>query len=261
MSGVGLSYFREYAKLHAAALGSHPLCVVTKARLSADDLALLDQLGQTIAVFLSQSFLNRPHQPRVELGPTSSPEDTIGSLALFSGLRHVVPVHFLRPATRRNIPDVESAVRILSEVRSAGAIATVAVGLKLGPGVELSPLDIADITGDGDPAITSMPEFFPRGARLDLLQAARMVDHPVYFNTSCAVALATKAAEMLGTWRPPMRWSRCEPCNCPGPQRSRCDARRAVQVVPSEAEVEDLASRYALPENSLSWTASGPKSP
>lgn len=256
MSGIGLAYFREYAKLHAARLGSHPLCVVTKARLSAGDLVLLDQLGQTIAIFLSQSFLNRPDHPRVERGPTSSPEDTTRSLALFSGLRHVVPVHFLRPATRRNIPDVASAVRILSQVKFGGAIATVAVGLKLGPGVELSRQDIADITSDNDPAATSMSEFFPRGARLDLLQAARTVDHPVYFNTSCAVALVTKKAEMLGTWRPPMRWSRCEPCNCPGSQRSRCDERRTVQVVPSDAEVGDLVSQYALPENSLTWTES-----
>lgn len=256
MSSVGLSYFREYAKLHAARLGSHPLCVVTKARLSASDLALLDELGQTIVVFLSQSFLNRPGQSRVELGPTSSPEDTIRNLNLFSGLRHVVPVHFLRPVTRRNIPDFESAVRILSEVRSAGAIATVAVGLKLGPGVKLSPQDIAAIAGDSDPAITSMPEFFPRGARLGLLQAARIVDYPVFFNTSCAIALVTREPEMLGTWRPPMRWSRCEPCNCPGPQRSRCDARRTVQIMPSDAEVGNLASQYGLPENSTTWVES-----
>jgi DNA repair photolyase len=256
MSGVGLSYFREYAKLHAARLGSHPLCVVTKARLSASDLALLDELGQTIAVFLSQSFLNQPGQPHVEVGPTSSPEDTIRNLSLFSGLQHVVPVHFLRPVTRRTVPDVAGAVRILSAVRSAGAIATVAVGLKLGPGVELSSQDIAAITGDSDPAVTSVPEFFPRGARLDLLRAARIVDYPLYFNTSCAVALVTKEAERLGTWRPPMRWSRCDPCNCPGPQRSRCDARRTVQVIPSDAEIGNLASQYGLPENSLAWIES-----
>lgn len=255
MSDIGRNYFKEYAKLHAARFSSHPLCVVTKARLSADDLALLDELGQTIVIFLSQSFLNQTGQSRIELGPTSSEGDTIRNLNLFSGLRHIFPIHFLRPVTRRNVPNVERAVRILAAMRSAGAVATVAVGLKLGPGVELSTQDLAKIAGE-NPAIKSMPEFFPSGARLDLLEAARIVDYPLYFNTSCAIALVTKRPEALGTWRLPMRWSRCEPCNCPRTQRSRCDAQRSDEVVPSEDEVASLPSQYGLPENSLTWIGS-----
>src|ERR1017187_4271345 len=149
MSEIGITYFKEYARLHAASLGRHPLCVVTKARLSGDDLAALDEIGQRIVLFLSQSFLGRLGNLRIELGPTSKPEDTTRNLELFASLRNVVPVHFLRPVTRRNVPNVERAVEILAQMRGAGAAATVAVGLKLGPGVALSAPDMEAITGDG----------------------------------------------------------------------------------------------------------------
>lgn len=256
MHQAGIDFFVEYAKLHAAHFPAHPLCVVTKARLSYQDLAALDELGRPILIFLSQSFLNVPGGPRVELGPTSTPADTVRNLRMFKTLHNVRPVHFLRPVTRRSVPSLDAAVEILAQVRGAGAVASVAVGLKLGAGVDLSAADANVVLGEDVPMAESAPEFFPPDARLHLLQAARIVDYPLYFNTSCAVALVTRREEDLGTWRVPMRWAKCEPCNCPRAQRSRCDSMRSQQAAPAVDELVSLASRYGLPDGSLSWMKS-----
>ena len=256
MYGAGVDYFMKYATWHAKHLTTHPLCVVTKARLSYGDLTMLDQLGHKILVFLSQSFLNTQGVRRPELGPTSTPEETAGSLRLFRSLRNVRPVHFLRPVTRRSVPSLDAAVRLLTQMRDAGAVATVAVGLKLGAGVDLSADDADILLGEDISIAESAPEYFPAQARRNLLKAARIVGYPVYFNTSCAVALVTEGAEELGTWRVPMRWARCEPCNCPASQRARCDARRSSQTTPTGGELSNLTSRFDLPVGSLNWIES-----
>lgn len=253
MSETSLAYFHEYARLHAAKFSSHPLCVVTKASVTYEDLRRLDQLGHTIIVFMSQSFLGQLGTPHIERGPTCKPAETLGNIRRFADMRNVKPVHFLRPVTGRSVPSLSRALEILSEVQSAGSLATVAVGLKIGPGIKLSDDELTDLLGEGQTADRASNEIFPAAARQHLLEAARTLQYPVYFHTSCAVALATEADEDLGTWREPMREARCAPCSCPGAQRSRCDAVRSQQSVPSPQELSDLCVSYHLPAGSARW--------
>jgi hypothetical protein len=110
--------------------------------------------------------------------------------------------------------------------------------------------------GPGNEAVPGSSEIFPEDIREYLLKAAGQLGYPLYFHTSCAIALATGCAESLGTWREPVRKTRCEPCSCPAMQRSRCDAVRELPVVPSAAAVTRLGSRLGLPEGSLRWSES-----
>jgi hypothetical protein len=80
MSADTIDYFREYAKLHAESFASHPLCIVTKARLKPDDLDFLDQLQHLMIIFVSQSFLRQPGNQNPERGPTSLAADTINNI-------------------------------------------------------------------------------------------------------------------------------------------------------------------------------------
>lgn len=256
MSRENIEYLLEYAKLHAASFSGHPLCVVTKARLMAADLRRLDALGHMTIIFLSQSFLNQPGRKRIERGPTSSPEDTVKNIQMISALRNVRAVHFLRPATKRAVPSLPIALEMLRQVRDAGCLATVTVGLKVGPGVKLTEAEMLDLLGEESKAIPGSSEVFPQDVREYLLGAARTLAYPVYFHTSCAVALATGRAEMLGTWREPVRATRCTPVQCPAPQRALCDLARKRAGDPSQAEVDSVVTRFQLPEGSLNWSES-----
>jgi len=254
MSAGNIDYFKQYAKLHAESFSSHPLCVVTKARLRVDDLSFLDQLQHPMIIFLSQSFLKRPGMRNPERGPTSWPEDMLRNIRLIAETRNIKAIHFLRPATRRGIPSLSRAREVLGQVRDAGCLATVSVGLKVGPGIELNDDELLELLGEDNEAVPGSSEIFPEDVREHLLRAAEILRYPLYFHTSCAIALATGRAESLGTWRDPVRKTRCEPCQCPASQRSRCDAAREQPVVPSAAAVTWLGPRFELPEGSLRWS-------
>jgi hypothetical protein len=256
MTRQNIDYFHEYAKLHAAEFPSHPLCVVTKARLRYPDLQVLDTLGFPIIFFLSQSFLDRPGIGPVERGPTSRVEDTLQNIRMISELRNIKAVHFLRPATKRGVPSQARATETLRQIRDAGCLATVTVGLKVGPGVSLTDAQLLELLGEESKAVPGSSEVFPEDVRGYLLTAARELTYPVYFHTSCALALATGHPEALGTWREPVRSTRCEPCECPSAQRSRCDLARNRATAPSTAEASGLGPRFELPVGSLRWSDS-----
>jgi hypothetical protein len=254
MTRQNIDYFHEYAKLHAARFPSHPLCVVTKARLRYSDLRLLDTLQYPIIFFLSQSFLDRSGISPVERGPTSGVKDTLENIGMISGLRSIKAVHFLRPATKRGVPSQDAAIEVLGQIRDAGCLATVTVGLKVGPGVKLTDDQLLELLGEESTAVPGSSEVFPEDVRGYLLTAARTLQYPVYFHTSCALALATRRPEALGTWREPVRSTRCEPCQCPPAQRSRCDLTRDRASAPSATEASGLSPRFELPEGSLRWS-------
>lgn len=254
MSDDTIGYFREYAKLHAERFPSHPLCVVTKARLKPGDLDFLDQIDHPVILFVSQSFLRQPNTRNPERGPTSRPEHTLRNIGLIAQTRNLRAVHFLRPATRRAISDPDRALELLRQVRDAGCLATVSVGLKVGPGVKLAEDELLDLLGAGDEAVPGSSEIFPEDVREYLLRAAASLDYPLYFHTSCAIALATGQAESLGTWREPVRATRCEPCQCPASQRGRCDEARTRSAAAPVTALAGLAPRFGLPEGSLRWS-------
>ena len=254
MSDTNIAYFHKYARLHAARFSSHPLCVVTKSRLSFNDLHILDQLDHVIIIFMSQSFLGQLGTPQIERGPTCKPADTLKNFSLFATFRNVKPVHFLRPITSRSVPSLPRALEILSQVQNAGSLATVAIGLKIGPGIKLSGEALEELLGDRPVAGSASIEIFPDSARQYVLQAADALEYPVYFHTSCAVALATGTAEDLGTWREPVRQTLCLPCKCPSVQRSLCDAVRSQQATPSPGELSGLRAMYGMTGGSARWS-------
>lgn len=254
MTRQGLDFLREYVPLHYQALNRHPLCIVTKARLQEEVLRALDAVGQTILVFLSQSFSDLAGlRAAIEPGPTSTPADTVRNLCLLAGLRNLKALHFWRPITRRIVPDVVAARAHLELVRDAGAIATVAVGLKSGPGVSLGDPEILAILDETAETGEGVSELLGADIRQYILEASRKLDHPVYFNTSCAIALAMGQPEALGTWREPMRSLRCAPCNCPKQQRHRCDLVLERDAPPRRTVLSDVRVRLGLPEGSVHW--------
>ena len=254
MTREGLDFLREYVPLHRKSFGQHPLCVVTKARLSGPILRALDDVGQTILVFLSQSFLEVAGlRTVIEPGPTSGPADTVGNLHLLADLSNITGLHFWRPIARRVVPDVEAARAQLRLIRDAGALARVAVGFKNGPGVSLSDPKLVPLLEESADERENTGEFLASDIREFILDAARQLGYPLYFNTSCAIALATGRPEALGTWREPMRSLRCEPCVCPRGQRHRCDLVRERDEPPCRTVLSDVRVRLGLPEGSVHW--------
>jgi hypothetical protein len=148
---------------------------------------------------------------------------------------------------------LSDALVILDHMQGAGCLATVAVGLKVGAGIDLAEEEIERLVGMRAQGTTG--EVLAEEVREWLVEAAGILDYPLYFHTSCAVALATERVEALGTWRDPIRCARCEPCVCPAKQRSRCDkAYSAGCGMPSAKELSVVSMRYGLPDMSLRWS-------
>jgi hypothetical protein len=254
MSRLCIDFLKQYLPLHREVFSDRPLCVVSKAKLQRNDLEELDRVGHKVIFFLSQSFAHGAFE-KLEPGPTSTPVDTARSLSLFRGLSHLVPIHFYRPVTRQTVPDMDTARAHLLLVKDAGAIASVAVGLKHGPGLPVDDLSLTDFVGDSSVEPSLDGEILDDGTRTDILKAAKDIDHPLYFNTSCAVALATGKPEGLGTWRAPMRQLRCDPCSCPAGQRRLCDQARADDGAPSRHLLAIIQEQLDLGEGRVYWDA------
>lgn len=263
MSRLNIAYFLEYARLHARMFRQHPLCVVTKARLSRADLIDLSELGHPILIFMSQSFLRQRGFPAVEKGPVCRVDDTIRNIGLFRDLPNIKPLHFLRPVTRRAVASEQQACEIITLLRSAGCLATVAVGLKRGPGVQLSRSELAELgVADGQQVAGAgpSPEAQTSGVidgdiKRWLLDSARSLGYPLYLHTSCALALAAERAEELGTWREPTRRTHCLPSECPSVQRVRCEDAFLLQPTPTNDEIFRFSDAYGLDRGAVRWSA------
>jgi hypothetical protein len=256
LTTVGREFLRQYVPLHHQQLPSLPVVLITKASLQPEFLQELDDCGHPIVIICSQSFFSwyQDVNERVEQG-VARPEQTAQNFRLLSRLRHIRPVHFWRPLTAINLPSDAEAHRQLELIRSAGAVASVAVGLKRGPflSVDLrangSPLRSAlDTKGDD---VTPPEEEFPSVLRERALRAAHALNFPVYLNTSCAVSLALGIPEYLQTWRAPVRHARCEPIQCPTPQRTRCSG--CTLAHPGESDLARIADRMFVPPSAVTW--------
>lgn len=254
--GANRDYALEYARLHHAHFPEVPLVFITKAMLESDTIAALDEIGHVILFFISQSFFRwYRRNSGVERG-IASPEASARNWRLLAGTAHLKPLHYWRPLTWQNVPDSNAARRQLEFVRDAGALASVAVGLKHGDFLRSRfanpdhPLHAA-LSGQSD-AATPIFETFPPDLRELVLSEARHVGHPTYLHTSCAASLALAEAEYLQTWRAPLRQMRCEPACCPASQRQRCDAASAG-AGPSARLLKNLAGNLRLPEGAVGW--------
>ncbi len=250
LSQQGIDYLRAYIPLHATHFPNHPLCLITKARLRAETVAELDAVGHPILFFLSQSFFLEAGS-RVEKGPVSKVQDTLDNFSLLARSQHIIPLHFWRPVTLKNVPSLSAAVHQLERIHEAGALASIAIGLKWGPGMR-------DVRGTStlvdDPSVLHDGENLPENLRRWFHQAGAKTGHPVFRHTSCAIALALRRAEALGTWRAPIRQTMCEPCSCPSVQRARCDAAREDDVAPGLPVLEGIASRLQIPKDLVTWS-------
>ena len=253
MSRSSIDYIKNYANIHARVLPERPICIVTKSRLQAHDLEDLDKIGHKIILFLSQSFAQNGRFDTLERGPTSTPADTARSLLLFRDLANIVPIHFYRPVTNQTVPDMDTAHSHLLLMKRSGAIASVAVGLKHGPGLQTEHELLKEFVGRDELALPSDGEILSDETRSNILKAAQEIGHPLYFNTSCAVALAVGKSEMLGTWRSPMTQLRCDPCICPAKQRFLCDHAREVSIGPSERLLSMIEKQLRLGAGSVYW--------
>ncbi len=252
MTSRGIEYLKTYLRLHARTFPDHPLCVVTKARLKGEDLAELDAVGHCVLVFLSQSFARDTGLDRLERGPISKPKVTLENIRLLARTSNLVPLHFWRPITSRALPDTDTACRQLEPIQRAGAVASIAIGLKCGPFLQPPNQQVRELLG-GD-VLPPGSQFLPPEVEHRALEAGRRLGHPVYRHTSCAVALATGCREALGTWRVPLRCHKCEPCPCPVSQRQRCDAARTSDEPPSSDLLAEIARQASIDRNGVEWS-------
>jgi hypothetical protein len=248
MTPEGRDFAVEYARRHAARFGAHPLCFVTKARLSKGLLEALRDSGARVLFFLSQSFMAEK-EPWIEKGPTCRPDDTARNIALLRETTDFVPIHFWRPLTSRTIPSPEAARRQLRLMREAGCRASVAIGVK---GFDHSPA-VHDPPADDD--AWRGEELLPRHVLSWIWDAAHELHYPVYRNTSCAIAFALGLPETLGAWRDAERELRCLPCMCPDEQRGRCRTVALSDVAPPDGELRELEAKMHLRPRSLRWNA------
>ena len=217
MSPEGRDYFLEYAELHSWHLPDFPLCVITKSDVQPDFLRDLDKVGCPILLFLSQSFIKSQGISNVESSNTCNREQTIKILLEVKELKNITPIHFWRPITQRTVTSVENAKNQLEPLQKAGCLASVAVGLKCGPGLGDVPKEMAELVNTGN-IDDYRGEYFPNVLRDIVYQVSNELQYPVYRNTSCAIALALKTKESLGTWGA----GRCVNCFCCKEQRGRC---------------------------------------
>jgi hypothetical protein len=222
--GANRHYAIKYAQLHHVHFPEMPLVFITKATLDSDTITALDQIGHICLFFISQSFFCW------YTGREAGIEQSALNWRQLARTRHLRPLHFWRPLTPQNVPHAEAARRQLQLVQEAGAMASVAVGLKYGAflGTRFAAPDhplhkaLFDESDSGTPL--PLGEKFHPGLRALVLREAHDLGHPTYLHTSCAVALALQRPEFLQTRRPPLRRIRCDPACCPIGQRNRCDS-------------------------------------
>jgi hypothetical protein len=255
------AYAIAYARAHRERLPGVPLVFVTKAKVDRETVRRLDEVGHMILVFVSQSFF-----ADVALGPgryekrVATPEESCEVIRLIAESDHLRPLHFWRPLTRFNLPDEAAAVRMVRMIRNAGALASVAVGLKYGDFLHgefaLADSPFRAVLDDAYDERSPLFEIFPPDVRDLVLRVGHAECHPVYLNTSCAVSLALEIPEFLGTWRSPVRAVRCDPAHCPRDQRGRCFAGDRDRI-PSEPLLTQLAKHLAVPGDAVDWDELG----
>jgi len=254
MTQTGRNFLRDYVRRHKARLPEYPLCVVTKAELKPEDIADLDELGQKLLVFVSQSFLKDFDLGKLEQGPVCSPAATATNLRILARSRNLIPIHFWRPLTVANVPDLKSACAQLQMVKEAGALASVAIGLKGKPGWPADDVNLGKLMGPNPPRIHG--EHMPNVLLDRILTASRQTRHPVYRATSCAVAMALGHAESLGMWRSSFRANYCDPCLCPDAQRHRCELAQAAAKPPDPELLRRISIDLNLDFNKVAWSDS-----
>lgn len=243
LGAVGQTYLEAWVRVHARRFPGHPLCVVTKGCPSAELVQRLDGSGVRGVMFFSQSFA-RARLPGVERGPICDPRGTAEGIARVAASRRWHAVHFWRPLTARTLPDVETGMRMLRPLRDAGAVASVAIGVKGERPIFTRPAQVEALLG-GPATPDEAGETLPDAVLERALVVGRRLEHPVYRHTSCALALALGTPEGLGTWRAPLRASRCLPCACPEAQRARC-ATRGSAPGPDEGQLASIVRTLGL---------------
>ncbi len=258
MTPESIEYLIYYLALHADRFPEHPLCVVTKAKLKKNTLLKLDRVGHPVLVFLSQSFIKAKKELlKLEAGPTTRPSDTVNNARLLSGTNNLLPLHFWRPLSVHTVPNLDNAKGQLSILQKAGILASVAIGLKCGTKLVNNIKYLKNLYKGVD--LPQSGQYLDRDLENRILKAGSELKYPVYRHTSCAIAFALRQHEALGTWRYPMRVTKCDPCSCPASQRALCDSIRFREIVPSEQILSRIASDLDLPRNLISWNSESGK--
>lgn len=258
MTEEGRRFAVEYVQKHCVRLPRVPIVFITKAVLGRDALEEIDGVGHPVIVFVSQSFFAwyRRGRAAVEQG-VADPEQTARNLERMRACRHVKGLHFWRPLTDLNLPSEEEARRQARLMKAAGAMASVAVGLKHGEYLRRRFADPGHPLREAVKAerdeYTPVGEEFPPRLREWALQAGRAEGHPVYLNSSCAVSLALGVPEFLQTWRAPIAEARCKPVCCPSEQRARCGGQKAKE--PGEKQIVAICEHLMIPRSAAQWRA------
>ena len=230
MSDLGRNYLVEYLKLHSPILKPHPLVIVTKGKLSKGFIQKLDSFGHPVLFFLSQSFASLKI-PDIEKGGISSPTHTLQNIELIGATKNIKALHFWRPLTTETIPDENFLTQYIRQMKAAGSLASVAIGLKGGTFLKTMELKNKSLVENENLPLGG--EFFPPDLENYVLNFGFELDYPIYRQTSCAIAMAMNKIEALGTWRARTRIEKCEPCFCPGSQRIKCDYAFINDKIPS----------------------------
>lgn len=254
-SSEGLEYLLNYISLFSAQFPNHYVVIITKAVLDPVYLEQINALNHPVLVFISQSGAKKVGLNRIERGPVSSFEKSIENVRYISKLPYLTAIHFWRPVTEATVPDKLTALECVRAFKDAGALASVAIGLKGGHFLSHETLQNQKLLGGPGKKLPVSGELFPTHVEQWVLDAGRELDYPVYRHTSCAIALAMQKREALGTWRTQYRTIKCLPSSCPSAQRARCDSFRMTNQIPSEQDFVIVQKDLGIKRELISWNA------
>ncbi len=239
---------------HREYMPTVPVCIVTKAILDHAFLEEINQIGITIIFFISLSFL----PTRLEKG-TPPIEARLANFRRIASFPDLKAIHFWRPVTSISIPDQETALRRINELKDAGARASVITGLKFGH-------NLAKIFRLNEQhAFYAFfkkhimqdhlkNEIFEQHVQEAILSAAKEQAYPVYLHTSCAVSYVLSQPDYNATFRKPHLEARCLTSTCPSAQRARCASFQRKFALPSEELLQQVARHLGIHRSMVAYS-------
>jgi hypothetical protein len=104
-----------------------------------------------------------------------------------------------------------------------------------------------------DQAKDGNQELLPSDLREDILRAGRLLQHPTYLHTSCALSLIWQRSDFNATFRRPHLTTKCLPSVCPVEQRERCSVQWEANQRPTPNTLSRTARFLDLPDSAVEY--------
>jgi DNA repair photolyase len=228
-------------RVHKRVLPDVPVCILTKAHLNRRFLAEINELGITVIFFVSLAFLS----PEFEKG-TPTVAARLKNFELLSDFDNIKAIHWWRPITSINCPDIKAVEEQIRLLKSAGSLVSVAVGLKYGKKMEIflsdkdNPLNayytrLRNV--DSDEHV-----IFESELREFVTLSSVSENYSIFWGTSCAISYILQQRCYNARFRKLLRSGSCSHAICAMSQVDRCGNFALEFPAPSSALLGDIAN-------------------